>query len=211
MARCYVTGRELNVDEAWVLDTYEARRYRRYLISTLEVLERQMKEIGATVAVHTSSKGPGEGVRRRERRLLAEPVARSIAEGLGNDALFIPFPEYRARQQVGIAERLQRHPVYGEQLSAMELAEQVRLVKLSGAVARRLFSPRQPLGSKVRNAITGICLRLGLQSSREVADTVRERHRAGGSLAALGAADDEAPALAEALNESEGGDHGRRG
>ncbi|MFB3906042.1 MAG: hypothetical protein ACE15E_21570 [Acidobacteriota bacterium] len=98
MAKCYLTGVDLALTDAWVLDEGAARRALRDLRLKVATLERLLQELGQRDEVEAVDRESGSRFIRRDRRLVTVCVAKALSEGWPAITLFVPWPEWHERR-----------------------------------------------------------------------------------------------------------------
>jgi hypothetical protein len=199
MARCYLTGVEIPLDEAFVLDLTAAHQAARDLKEKLTRVERLVSQLGATDPVPIAP-GLQQQLTRRDRRVVSASVARVLGEACPERALFIPFRAWRARGRALFLGALRHHPDYGATLQALADSDADALVALGEDVLRRLFPGQRPAADLRLAVIGGICATLRDRPAESIAATVRERLATGQSFQDLGVPAAVEPALRSALD-----------
>jgi hypothetical protein len=186
MARCYVTGVGISLDEAFVLDLTVAHRVMRDLRERLATLERLTAQLGEKDRVEIRRRD-GAGARTRlDRRVVSKSVAAALAEACSDVELFIPWDQWRARGRGLALAALREHPDYGPRLREVDDARLAAILDLGGEVLRRL-APGQTLGPDLRDAVTaGACVALADHRAEEIVAILRERAAAAIDLTILG-------------------------
>jgi len=205
MPRCYLTGIEFSLDDAWMLDTMSARRHRLRLLEMVEIIERQIQLLGDPYpGVGTGPDGSPQKAGVRRKKLVCQSVAQDIGECLDCPDLFIRFQDFKERQHLNASERLLKHPLLGKRFGALNGKNRLQVVRLASRVFRKLFPPGSKLSAKANNALAGVCLAMRDESPQTIAETLV----AGGlKLTALGITEGEAQALFQKLADAqEGGD-----
>lgn len=90
MARCYLTGVGISLDEAFVLDLTIAHRVVRDLRERLATLERLTAQLGEKDPVTIRHRGGAGSHTRQDRRLVSKAVATALADACADAELFIP-------------------------------------------------------------------------------------------------------------------------
>ncbi|MBU1244477.1 hypothetical protein KKD52_16215 [Myxococcota bacterium] len=98
MPTCHVTGIEIGLSEALVLNAPAAARLLHRRLHQVRLLEMLLKEYGRMAAVQTMD-AEGLPVMRRQARLICEAIADAWVEELeGSSKLFLLFSEWRMRR-----------------------------------------------------------------------------------------------------------------
>lgn len=199
MARCYLTGVGISLDEAFVLDLTIAHRVMRDLRERLATLERLTAQLGEKDPVTIRHRGGSGSHTRQDRRVVSSSVATALADACADAELFIPWQTWRARGRVLALAALRQHPDYGPRLREFDDARMVAVLDLAGEVLRRL-APGQTLGPELRDAVTaGVCVALADRTAGDVVDVLRDRAAEDAELADLGVPAHLEPALRRAL------------
>ena len=100
MARCYLTGVGIGLEEAFVLDLTAVHRVMRDSRERLGTLERLAAQLGQLDAVTIRQRDATGSRTRHDRRLVGKSVADALAEACADAELFVPGPTWRARGRV---------------------------------------------------------------------------------------------------------------
>ena len=95
MPRCFVTGIEIGLDEAFALDVSEVHRAMRELRSQLDALEKLMVQLGVYDKVELKDRRTGKPFTRLDTRLVSATVAHALAEACPERPIFLPFAEWK--------------------------------------------------------------------------------------------------------------------
>lgn len=193
MARCYLTGVGIALEEAFVLDLTVAHRVMRELRERLATLERLTAQLGEKDRVTVRHRGAATPHIRQDRRIVSKSVATALAEACSDAELFVPWHAWRARGRALTLSALRRHPDDGSRLDELDDARIEHVLDLAGEVLHRL-TPGLTLAPELRDAVTaGICVALEDRSAEEIVATLRHRAAAAEGLGDLGV-----PAFVEA-------------
>lgn len=97
MAKCFITGIEVTLEDAQVLDLGAAHRALRDLRQRVAVLERMITQLGERDEVEFFDPRSRATRTRSDRRLVSTTVAQALAAAHPESALFLSWPEYRKR------------------------------------------------------------------------------------------------------------------
>lgn len=97
MAKCFITGIEVAMENAQVFDLGAAHRALRDLRQRVAVLERLITQLGERDEVEFFDPKTRATRTRLDRRLVSTTVAQALAAAHPESALFLPWPEYRQR------------------------------------------------------------------------------------------------------------------
>lgn len=199
MARCYLTGVGISLDEAFVLDLTVAHRVMRDLRERLATLERLTAQLGEKDRVTIRHRGGSGSHTRHDRRVVSKAVATALADACADADLFIPWGAWRARGRALALAALRQHPDYGPRLRDLDDTRMMAVLDLAGDVLRRL-APGQTLGPELRDAVTGgICVVFADHTAEEIITVLRDRAAADAELVDLGVPAHLEPALRRAL------------
>lgn len=175
MARCYLTGVEIKLDDAFVLDLTTAHRTLRELKEKVATLERLIAQIGGTDRVPIPNRDGAGTYFRKDRRVVSRSVALALGAVCPDREIFLPWTVWRARGRTLPLSALSHHPDYGARLRELSAAETEQVVALAHQVLRRL-APGEHLPHEVRIAlIAGVCVTLHERSAEEVVAILRHR------------------------------------
>jgi hypothetical protein len=184
MARCYLTGLEIKLEDSYVLDRSAAQRLLRRLKQRLEVLQRLVDQFGAYDVPADVRKADYQGS-RKDRRILSRVIAESLGAAYPEVQLFIPWTTWRERGRAFWETMLRDHPQYGAQVRGLTGAELNTVISLGRELMGRL-SRRFNLSFELRLALLGaVCVRLRHYPIEEILEALDEGTGAA-SLAELG-------------------------
>jgi hypothetical protein len=98
MARCFITGVELKLEESYVLDITVAHRALRELRQQAASLERIIQQLGQRDDTEIFDRKKGEPAIRKDRRLVSPSVAEALSAAYPQKKLFIQWTEWRSRR-----------------------------------------------------------------------------------------------------------------
>lgn len=186
MARCYLTGVEIKLDDAFVLDLTTAHRTLRELKEKVATLERLIAQLGGTDRVPIPNRDGAGTYLRKDRRVISRSVALALGAVCPDRELFVPWTVWRARGRTLPLSALSQHPEYGALLRELSAGESEHVVTLARQVLRRL-APREHLSQELRIAVmAGVCVTLRERSPEEVVAILRHRLTADEPLQDLG-------------------------
>jgi len=198
MARCYLTGVEIALEDAFMLNLSIAHRVMRDLRERLATLERLTAQLGEKDRVTVRYRQGSHT--RDDRRVVSKSVAAALAEACADAELFLPFAEWRRRGRVLTLSGLRDHPDYSARLRALDESQLDLALSRAAAVLRRLRIGAA-LSPELRDAITaGVCVALSDKSPEEIEATLRTRSKLDDSLADLGVPAHVEPILRATLN-----------
>ena len=111
MARCFLTGVQFRLEDAFVLNRRDSRDLLDALKERVANLRRvidqfsPLDEDGGDVAVALSA---GAGFSRKKHRLVCKAVADVIAPGFAEIRLFIPWSEYHSHARLATMHDVRR-------------------------------------------------------------------------------------------------------
>jgi hypothetical protein len=97
MAKCFLTGIEMQMESAYLLDHGAARRALRSLKERASVLDRLLAQFTPKDTVEVFDYHTRKPSVRQERRLACQSVAVALSASYPETPLFIPWPEFKAR------------------------------------------------------------------------------------------------------------------
>jgi hypothetical protein len=97
MAKCFLTGIEMQMENAYLLDQGAARRALRSLKVRASVLERLLTQFTPKDSVEVFDYHTRKPSVRQERRLACQSVAVALSASYPETPLFITWPEFKAR------------------------------------------------------------------------------------------------------------------
>jgi hypothetical protein len=175
MARCYLSGVEIKLDDAFVLDLTVTHRVLRELKEQVATLERLIAQLGGIDRVSLPSRDGAGTYLRKDRRVVSRPVALALGAVSPDRELFLPWTVWRARGRTLLLSTLSHHPDYGARLGELSAVEAEQVVALARQVLRRL-APREHLSHEVRTAlVAGVCVTLRERLTDEVVVILQHR------------------------------------
>ena len=113
MARCFLTGVDLVMEKAFVLDKAEAYRAAREIRNKLAALEKLIADLGVKEKVELPDKRTGKIFSRLDSRVVCETVASALSATCAERKLFVRWPEWKANQKA----RLRHYKSNGNDMS----------------------------------------------------------------------------------------------
>lgn len=98
MAKCFITGIEITLDQTHLLDIRAANNAVHHLRQRLHALESLLDQLGTRDARELYDPQDKRTFVRHERRLVCQAAADLLAAPYPEKRLFISWPEYRARR-----------------------------------------------------------------------------------------------------------------
>lgn len=98
MPKCFITGVEVPLDNAYVLDLRAAHRALKDLRQRVAALERLIEQLSPKDDVEVHDNKTDTTRVRSDRRLVTETVARALCVAHPDGDLFVSWPEFRARR-----------------------------------------------------------------------------------------------------------------
>lgn len=102
MAKCFVTGVELPIEETYLLDIGPAFRALRDLRQRAASLERLVEQLSPLDDVEVYNPQKHETITRKNRRLISPSVANALSDAYPEEKLFVTWPEWRSRRSSGM-------------------------------------------------------------------------------------------------------------
>jgi len=99
MAKCFITGVEIPIQEAYVLDITEARRAIRDLSNRIKAIEKLVVNLGERDIVPVVSSDGGSPSSRAEFRLVSGTVAKAMSEACPGKEIFATLSNLRERRK----------------------------------------------------------------------------------------------------------------
>lgn len=99
MARCFITGVDLQIEEAWVLDLGPAYRVQRELKQRLEAVDRLIRQLAPQDDVQVYNSKTRTAMTMKHRRVVSAAVAKVLCAAWHREPLFIAWSQWRARRQ----------------------------------------------------------------------------------------------------------------
>jgi hypothetical protein len=97
MARCYITGVDIPLNESYILDIGIANRTLRSLRQQAAALERLLKQLAERDEVEIYDARLHKFIIRKENRLICGSIAKSLATTYRDEALFTPWSKWQQR------------------------------------------------------------------------------------------------------------------
>lgn len=91
MAKCYLTGLEIDLDSAFILDRVQARRAIQALRQQLIALERLVEQLEPVDKVPLAQPAVSGARMKKQRRVVSERMARAYLESYPGVRLFVPW------------------------------------------------------------------------------------------------------------------------
>jgi hypothetical protein len=181
MVHCFLTGVQLDIDKAYVLN----RRDARGLLATLNDRIVSLRRLIEQFAPLDDSDEPEQGWRggerqqrrhaaaRKHHRLVCKAVADAMAPGFPEIKLFQTWPSHRAHVQAVLQHGLLSHPVHGAAIKSLD-EKSVNDGERLGRAVLRLLDPQQQLPQRTRLAVcAAACLNLCGKEPEEAASLIR--------------------------------------
>jgi hypothetical protein len=98
MAKCFLTGIEVNVTDAYVLDNATAYQALKDLRQRATVLDRLIQQLGPLQDTEVYDPKHRKSVIRKDRRLVCRTVADALSPSYPEKNLFILLTDYRSKK-----------------------------------------------------------------------------------------------------------------
>jgi hypothetical protein len=98
MAKCFLTGIEVNVTDAYVLDNATAYQALKDLRQRATALDRLIQQLGPLQDTEVYDPKHRKSVIRKDRRLVCRTVADALSSSYPEKNLFIMLTDYRLRK-----------------------------------------------------------------------------------------------------------------
>jgi hypothetical protein len=97
MAKCFLTGIEMQMESAYLLDLGATRRALRSLKEQAAVLERLLTQFSPKDSVEVFDYHTRKPSVRQQRRMACQSIATALSASYPETPLFISWPEFQAR------------------------------------------------------------------------------------------------------------------
>ncbi|MCB1772458.1 MAG: hypothetical protein KDI88_02480 [Gammaproteobacteria bacterium] len=152
MAKCYMTGIEVDIEDAYLLDRRVALSHLGELKSRIRVLENLIRNLGPEDTVKI------RGKERRQRRLVSKVIADALGQSFSYDSLFVPWPRFKLDRTRWFLKSKGLASEFGESLAALDEAQLEQVAALGTAVLRKLDQPpRLPVHLRLP-VLAGLCV-----------------------------------------------------
>lgn len=91
MAKCYLTGLEIDLDSAYILDRVQARRTIQALRQQLIALERLVEQLEPVDKIPVVQPGATGAKTKKQRRVISKRMAHAYLESYPGMRLFVPW------------------------------------------------------------------------------------------------------------------------
>jgi hypothetical protein len=159
MPRCFLTGVQFPLLNAYVLNRREAFRLVRALEDRARTLRRVIAQLSPLDEAPRHRRGSAAARPAMVHRLVCRAVADALAGGFPEIRLLLPWPEYLLQARVAEIHFQPDHPRYGEAIRALTDEALAQAVTLGRRVMRSL-DPQRRWPPEGHTAVTaGICVR----------------------------------------------------
>jgi len=97
--KCFMTGMEIRLEDAFILDRSEAYRAVKELRGKLKALERLVAELGEVDKVELPDRRTGKTFIRIDSRMVCVSVAQALSAIWSEKKLFIRWSEWKAQRK----------------------------------------------------------------------------------------------------------------
>jgi hypothetical protein len=110
MVRCFLTGVEMNLEDAFLLDLSAVKHVLRDLKQKSLILERLVDQLGPPDRVEAPNLKGGKPKHRKDRRLVSETMASVLSAACPERNIFICWSDWRSRRRspVQMAKEFQK-------------------------------------------------------------------------------------------------------
>jgi hypothetical protein len=140
MPKCFFTGIEIQMEDAYLLDRSAAKRALRNLRLRLAAVERLVSQLSPKDDVEAYDHRSNSTKVRSERRLVCATVAGALSASYPESPLFVAWPKFAARRPPVFPEMAKASPVAGAaktaERRAIALGSPVRPTEASHAAAQ---------------------------------------------------------------------------
>lgn len=102
MAKCFITGVEIDIRDAFILHVAEAKRALRDLKNRISALENLVDTLGIRDEVEVESARYGKVIKRKQLRVLSAGIANALSDVCPGRKLFIRLSEWQAARKAPI-------------------------------------------------------------------------------------------------------------
>lgn len=170
MFRCFLTGVEIGIESAYVLNRTVLYRVIGGLKEKTATLERLLEQLGVYEEVIVRKAAGQPPVTKKRRRLVSKAVAEVLRAGFSEPDLFIPFTTWASRTQGRPMSHLANHPLFGASICSASVVQLENAVRLAQEITMRI-DPQRSLPNEIVSTLqAGVCLVL---NDRETDGAVR--------------------------------------
>lgn len=171
IARCFLTGVQFPMEDAFVLNRREARLLLSALSDRVACLRRlieQLAPLDDTDDRDSNQPKRNPKAARRRHRLLCKAMAETIANAYPEVRLFHAWPEYRSQTRYSAISDMRLHRRFGQDLDKLTDAELMSVSHL-GREVLKLVDKDLGLAASTRQAIAlSTCARLRALNANEI-------------------------------------------
>lgn len=207
MVHCFLTGVQLTLESAFVLNRREARGLLAALndrAATLCRLIEQFAPLDENVGGAVIGDSRRVAATRRKHRLVCKAVVDAMAPAFPEISLFLEWPQYQGQVRTNTLSSLQAHPQFGAAIRKLD----GEALRAAGQVARavlRDLDPKCELPKKTRLAISAVvCTHHCHREAAQVARMLSEAALGGGEPLATGLSTRELAAVRRLLERAKG-------
>lgn len=124
MAKCFITGLDVDMKDAYVLDVGAATRALRSLRQQTAALDRLVEQLSPKDEIEYFDVRRQAMWVRKDRRVVAPTVAQALSAAYQETPIFVPWPEFKARGEK-LAAKLRAASSRTGETTAMPTAERV--------------------------------------------------------------------------------------
>jgi len=114
MPRCYMTGVEIKLEEALILDRKEAYLALKEIRVRLKALERLVSELGQPERVEKKDRKTGQVFLRTDFRMLCPSVAEAFSSIWPEKQLFMRWSTWKSQRKNRVGDIREREPLAEE-------------------------------------------------------------------------------------------------
>jgi hypothetical protein len=96
--KCFLTGVEIPLEQAYVLDISAARHLLRDLRLRISTLERLVDDLGSIDKVEVRDPQSGAIQTRKDRRLVSDSMAKALSSASPEKEIFVLWTTWRSRR-----------------------------------------------------------------------------------------------------------------
>lgn len=99
MSKCFITGVEMNISNAYILDISAAHRAMRNMRQRMATLERLTQQLSPHDDAEVYDVRQNKHVTRKFRRLVSAQVAAALSAACPEETMFLSWDEWTARNR----------------------------------------------------------------------------------------------------------------
>lgn len=177
MIHCFLTGVQVSLESAYVLNRREARMLMHALndrVASLSRLIDQFAPLDDEAADPPQARAGDFAGARRKHRLVCKAVVGALSPAFPEIGLFIEWPKYQAQARTSMLTAMRGHPEFGAAIRAID-DEALAAAERIGKAVLREFDPLRQLPAKTRSSIVAaLCVRHRGRAASEIVQLIRQ-------------------------------------